>query len=222
MPTFVVVPVKGRLELTRCLVGQLATSSYESLLVLDNGSTDGTWDWLCRQPSSLHLEPVDARGLGIYAMWNLGVSLARRRAPLCNVAVLNNDIRVGPKFLDELSAGLRSRRDLWAVSANYDGREIDGVEYVRASFKSSGFAGFAFMARGEVFEAVSFDEGFGWWYGDDDFLAQIAARGGRVGIVGAATVEHVNGGGQTAQYDRERLSAIERDRRRMWSKWGHF
>lgn len=222
MPTFVVVPVKGRLDLTRSLVGQLARDAYDAIFVLDNGSRDETWNWLCSCPKSLALQAVDATDLGIYAMWNLGIRLARERSPVCNVAILNNDIRLGIHFLDHLAVGLRSSPALWAVSANYDGRRIEGVEYVQASFKSGGFAGFAFMTRGEIFDAVSFDEEFRWWYGDDDFLAQIEQSGGRVGIVGSATVEHVNGGGQTAQYTREMLITIERDRRRMWSKWHHF
>lgn len=222
MPTFVVVPVKGRLELTRSLVAQLARDPYDTIFVLDNGSGDGTWDWLSSTPHELALQAIDAKDLGIYAMWNLGIRLARERSPVCNVAILNNDIRVGRHFLDHLAAGLRSSDDLWAASANYDGRPIEGVEHVQASFKSGGFAGFAFMTRGEIFDAVSFDEEFRWWYGDDDFLAQIEQSGGRVGIVGAATVEHVNGGGQTAQYTREMLSTVERDRRRMWSKWHRF
>ncbi len=222
VPTFVVIPVRNRLDLTRRLVDQLAGSRYDALFVLDNGSEDGTWDWLQCQPLAVSVEPVDAVGLGIYAMWNLGIRLARQRAQLCDIAILNNDIQICPHFLDRLSAGLRSKPDLWAVSANYGAQPVEGLRYVRGSFKTGGLAGFAFMARGEIFDRLSFDEGFHWWYGDDDFVAQIESRGGRVGIVGSAAVEHVGGGGQTVRYTRARLGAIERDRRRMWSKWGHF
>jgi GT2 family glycosyltransferase len=115
-----------------------------------------------------------------------------------------------------------ARNGLWAVSPNYDGRVLSGLEYVRSTFKDGGLAGFAFMVRGEIFDQVSFDEAFSWWYGDDDFVAQVQAQGGRTGIVGEATVEHVGGGAQTVRYRQEVLAAIERDRRRMWSKWGHF
>lgn len=222
-PTFVVVPVKGRLPLTRHLVTQLAAEGgYEELFVLDNGSDDGTWDWLRRQQEQGRLEAVAAPALGIYELWNLGVQLARKRDPDPNVAIFNNDLRIGPRLLSRLAAGLRSAPDLCAVSPNYDGRAVKGVQYVHSTFKRQGLAGFAFMARGAVFDQVSFDETFEWWYGDDDFVAQLEARGGRVGIVGEASVEHIGGGAQTVQYTRERLAAMERDRRRMWAKWGHF
>ncbi len=223
VPTFVVIPVKERLELTRRLVDHLeAEGGYDELFVLDNGSCDGTAAWLRHRSVDTRITPVDAAGLSIYGLWNLGVRLARTRHPAGNIAILNNDIRPGPQFLDRLAAGLRSRPDLWVVSPNYDHRPVRGVEYVRSTFKRGGIAGFAFMARGEVFDEISFDEGFRWWYGDDDFVAQVRARGGRAGIVGDATVEHIGGGAQTVRYTPAVLADIERDRRRMWAKWRHF
>lgn len=223
VPTFVVIPVKDRLDLTRRLVDDLAgEGGYEVLFVLDNGSTDGTAAWLRRQPVPARIELVETPGLGIYGMWNLGVRLARARHSRSNIAVLNNDIRTGPDFLARLATGLRSQPDLWAVCPNYDRRPVRGVEYVRSTFKRGGLAGFAFMARGEVFDEISFDEGFRWWYGDDDFVAQVKARGGRAGIVGDATVEHIGGGAQSVRYTPAVLADIERDRRRMWAKWRHF
>jgi GT2 family glycosyltransferase len=108
------------------------------------------------------------------------------------------------------------------LSPNYDGRVLSGIQYVRTTFKGRGLAGFAFMVRGEVFDRVAFDKGFRWWYGEDDLVARIEAEGGRVGIVGDATVEHIGGGSQTIRYTPEVLAVIERDRRRMWAKWHHF
>jgi GT2 family glycosyltransferase len=223
VPTFVVIPVKERLDLTRPLVEHLAREGgYETLFVLDNGSGDGTAEWLRRRPVHTMVQGVDAAGLSIYGMWNLGVRLARDRHPSANVAILNNDIRPGPQFVSRLAAGLRSRPDLWVVSPNYDHRPVRGVQYVQSTFKRGGVAGFAFMARGEAFDEICFDEGFHWWYGDDDFVAQVEARGGRAGIVGEATVEHIGGGAQTVRYTPALLADIERDRRRMWAKWRHF
>jgi GT2 family glycosyltransferase len=155
-------------------------------------------------------------------MWNLGVRLARSRQAACNVAILNNDVALGPGVLVRLANALRSRSDLWVVSPNYDRRPLAGIQYVRSTFKHRGLAGFAFMGRGEILDRFAFDEGFNWWYGEDDFIARVVAAGGRVAIVGEANVEHIGGGSQTVRYTPDVLVAIERDRRRMWAKWGHF
>jgi GT2 family glycosyltransferase len=222
-PVHVVVPVLDHLDLTQDLLGDLwGQGGYETIMVFDNGSEPETRHWLAAQAAAGRIDLVDAAGWRLYRMWNDGVRRARERSPRCDVAILNNDLRLGPTFLSSLSSGLRSDAQLWAVSPAYDGREIDGVELVRGTYKEGGLAGFAFMVRGEVFDAIAFDEEFEWWFGDDDIVAQIESRGGKVGIVGATWVRHVNGGSQTL-LDRvptvwERL---QRDYEHMVDKWGH-
>lgn len=126
--------------------------------------------------------------------------LARARNPVCNVAIFNNDLRIGPRLVVRLAAGLRSAPDLWAVSPNYDRRPIQGVQYIRARPLPSPHGGTATTTSWPAFEA----------------------QGGRVGIVGDTTVEHIGGGAQSVRYTRDLLTAIERGRRRMWAKWSHF
>ena len=83
LPTFVVLPVKDRFELTASLVEQLAAQGgYETLFILDNGSTDGSTDWLRRRSATARLEVVEAPDRQIYELWNLGAGLARARAGL--------------------------------------------------------------------------------------------------------------------------------------------
>jgi GT2 family glycosyltransferase len=222
VPTYVVVPVRDRLELTRALVGDLVCQGgHDGLFVFDNGSTDGTACWLAREHARGTLVAVDAAGWTLHRMWNAGIRLARERDPACNIAILNNDLRLGPDFCRRLAAALRSEPDLVAVSPNYDGRPIDGVVHVTSTFKNGGLAGFAYMVRGEAFDHIAIDETLRWWYGDDDLVAQIAACGGRVGVTGATTVEHVNGGSQTITYTREVVYDLEHDLLHMLAKWGH-
>jgi GT2 family glycosyltransferase len=222
IPTYVVIPVLDHLDLTRALIGQLVEQEgHEALLVFDNGSTDGTTEWLHEQAERGVLEAVDAAGMTIHQMWNRGARIATARHPTCNVAILNNDLAIGPDFCHRLAGALRSHPSLWAVSPRYDDRAIEGVEYVSSTFKNGGLAGFAFMVRGEIFSRIDFDEELEWWYGDDDLVAQVEASGHRVGITGATTVEHVNGGSQTISYTQDKLLALEHDVLHMYGKWGH-
>jgi GT2 family glycosyltransferase len=211
------------LELTRDLLGDLwGQGGYETITVFDNGSGPETRQWLAAQAAEGRIDVVDATGWRLYRMWNEGVRRARERSPICDVAILNNDLRLGPRFLPSLAEGLRSASRLLAVSPTCNGRVVDGVEVVRGTYKSGGLAGFAFVVRGEAFDTLRFDERFEWWFGDDDLVAQIERCGGRVGIVGATWVHHVNGGSQT-MLDKvpEVWDRLLRDYEHMLAKWGH-
>ena len=223
VPTFVVVPVRDRLDLTCQLVAQLAVQGgHDGLFVYDNGSTDGTAAWLADEAARDTLVAVDAPGWTLHQMWGAGIAAARRWAPVCNIAVLNNDLVLGPDFCRRLAGALRSDPELDAVSPNYDGRPLGcGITYVTSTYKNGGLAGFAFMVRGEAFDAIAIDQDLRWWYGDDDLVAQIGARGRRVGLTGATTVEHIGGGSQSIVYTREVVYDVEHDLLRMLAKWGH-
>jgi GT2 family glycosyltransferase len=219
----VVVPVLDHLELTRDLLGDLwAQGGYDTITIFDNGSRQATRDWLAEQAKADRIDVVDADGWRLYRMWNEGVRRACQRSPVCDVAILNNDLRLGPRFLASLSATLRADPRLWAVSPTYDGRAVDGVELVGGTYKDGGLAGFAFMVRGEVFGPLGFDEEFEWWFGDDDLVAQIERCGGRAAITGDTWVRHVNGGSQTILGRvPEVYQLLRRDYARMLAKWGH-
>ncbi len=174
IPTYVVIPVKDNLPLTSALVAQLRDQGgYEAIFVIDNGSSDDTRAWLAARAARGDLVAIDASGMTLHQMWNDGIALSRALHPACNIAILNNNLRIGPGFLARLASALRTDPQLWAVSPNYDARPVDGVQYVTSTFKHAGLAGFAFMVRGEAFD----DEHFSWWYGDDDLVAQIHAQG---------------------------------------------
>jgi GT2 family glycosyltransferase len=166
------------------------------------------------------LHVLDGEGMSLLDMWTAGLTLARGLDPDGLVAFLNNDISIGPGFMSGLARALDNDPALWAVSPNYDGRAVDGVEYVTSTYKRNGLAGFAFMVRAAAFDSIAFDSDFEWWYGDDDLVAQVEAAGGKLGVVGDVSVEHVQGGSQSVRYSRDVLASLARDRARMLSKWG--
>ena len=220
-PVHVVIPMKDHLELTRSILDQLRQQGgYAGVFVYDNGSGPEAAAWLASVAGRDGIELVEAGGWGIYDMWQDGVDRARRRMPDTDIAILNNDLVIGPDFLGSLSRALHSDSKLWAVSPRYDGRAITGVEYVTGTFKACGLAGFAFIVRGGAFDHVAFDRGFRLWFGDDDLVAQIEALGHKVGITAATWVEHVGGGSQTLRRQRNVWEKLLRDHDRMVAKWG--
>jgi GT2 family glycosyltransferase len=218
----VVIPVKDNPAMTGWVLGQLeAQGEASKIIVIDNGSGPEMRRWLAQRSGRGAIWVIDAPGTSLAHMWRLGATAATTWDGDGHVAFLNNDVSIGPRFLSTLSQALEDDDALWAVSPNYDGRPIDGVEYVTSTFRRGGMAGFAFMIRRAVFGRIAFDQQFEWWYADDDLVAQIESGGGKIGIAGGASVEHLGGGSQTVRYTPEVLETIERDRARMIAKWGH-
>lgn len=219
-PVVVIVPVLDQLHHTRSLLEQLVDQGgYERLLVFDNGSGPETAEFLAVCDGTAGIEVFDAAGWHLHAMWQDGVD--RARTVDCDIAILNNDLRLGPCFLTSLSESLCSDPALWAVSPRYDNRAIEGIEYVSGTFKDGGLAGFAYMVRGEAFDHVAFDPSFHWWFGDDDLVAQIEQCGHKVALTSATWVEHVGGGSQTLKTRDDLWPQLAADWLSMLRKWGH-
>ena len=219
--TYVVIPVKDRLDLTKQIIRDLrAQGGYDGLFVFDNGSRKDTREWLAKQD----VEVFDAAGANIHQMWNAGIKEAVARWPKANVAILNNDLKIGPDFLSGLSGALRAADELVAVGPNYDGREIEGpIQPVRGISANrydgtGGLPGFAFMVKGEMFAMgfPGFDENLSWWYGDNDFCLNADQRGLIYALVRDATVEHIGGGSQSGAPDPQEIAT---DRAYFEAKW---
>jgi GT2 family glycosyltransferase len=222
-PTFVVIPMKDRLDLTLPLLDQLREQGgYDKVLLFDNGSSPETKAALAELDRP-DVVVFDADGLNIHQMWNRGMDEAKRRAWQSNVAILNNDLEIGPNFLAGLAGPLRSDPLLAAVCPNYDGRGGSGIQYVEDICADrydgmGGLAGFAFMLTSE--SGYRFPEKLQWWYGDADLMNTILYAGSRAGIVLDVTVEHVGGGGQTGKWsDPTVRPLLDADRATHLAKW---
>jgi GT2 family glycosyltransferase len=218
--SYAVIPQKDKLELTDHVVEQLLReNACEGIFVMDNGSDQKALNAQKARYTGRHEVTFrSCAGRNIHQMWNEGVAEARTRArgDLFNVAILNNDLDLGPHFIKRLASALRADSMLWAVCPNYDGRRGSGVDYVRGTYPS-GMSGFAFMLKGEAFDKP-FDEEYQWWYGDTDFAINVMVKGYKVGMVFGCKVEHLDGGSQTAG-DSDRDAIIAADKTRFFAKW---
>jgi GT2 family glycosyltransferase len=126
MLTSVIIPCWNALGLTRVCLKQLVrrtTQPYE-LIVIDNGSVDGTGDWLedfrretlrdnlRGTPQRVHVISNN-KNRGYPAAMNQGI-----RSALGGLLLFgNNDVAVTPRWLENMQAALRSRPSVGAVSA---------------------------------------------------------------------------------------------------------
>jgi GT2 family glycosyltransferase len=112
-PIDVVVPVHNRWELTKsCLEHLRAQTVRHTVIVIDNGSTDGT-------PGRLRESFADVRlvelgdNLGFPVACNRGVAAGNGEI----VVLLNNDVDCRPDFLERLVAPLLDDERLGSVAA---------------------------------------------------------------------------------------------------------
>ena len=181
----VVVPVYNEVESIPELVGQVESaleplgSSYE-LIVVDDGSTDGTWDALSRlradHPRLVGIRLAVNRGQTPALM--AGFDASRGRVVVTLDGDLQNDPADIPRLLEELDRGYeivsgwrKERRDGFllrrvpSIAANWISRHLTGL-----SIHDNGCALKAY--RGEVLRSVSLYSEF------HRFIVPLAQMGG--------------------------------------------
>lgn len=106
----VVIPSRnGRELLAACLPG---LTNADEIVVVDNGSSDGTVEWLAEHYPVVLVEH-SAEPLAFAAAMNLGI----RRTHFSHVCALNNDMVVEPGFLEALRSAFHSVPELFCSSA---------------------------------------------------------------------------------------------------------
>lgn len=153
--SIVIVTWNGRSLLERCLPS-VAASHYPDfeIIVVDNGSSDGTADWLRAHYPAVRVLALDTN-LGFCGGNNAGI--AASSAPY--VVLLNNDVEVHPDWLTPLVAWLEADSTCAAVQPKllqYDWR--DAFEYAGASGGFLDAFGYPFT-RGRLFASLESDTG---------------------------------------------------------------
>src|SRR6185437_16508227 len=89
----------NNLDLTkRCLESIKTQDVPWTLFVFDNGSTDGTGDWLMDQGMNGMTHP---QNIGVSCGWNIGINFSFENGAT-HVLVVGNDTVLPPWFLREL------------------------------------------------------------------------------------------------------------------------
>ena len=231
----IVVNHNQRQLLRRCLLslGAQSFTNFE-ILVVDNGSTDGSRD-LANDQSLLRAQWIRNPGnAGFCAAVNQGIKIARGSY----IALLNNDAEARPDWLRALVESLERRPAAgMAASKILNGRDpaildkaghliyADGQNRGRGSGERDRGQydrveevawpdGCAALYRRELFDQIGgFDEDF-FAYGDDAELGLRARIGGWKCVYAPGAIVHHRLGSTLGQYSEQRIFLIERNR--LW------
>ena len=231
--TVIVVNLDGAELLPACLdsLRMLDYDGDRSVVVVDNGSTDGSVELLADGYPEVVVLPQGAN-TGFARAVNTGV----RAAPGERVALLNNDMRVEPRWLSELSRHLDRATGTVCVGGVITSSDGITVDFADASIAFNGMGdqpgfgtplasvdlndgddllfacGGSMLVDREVFLDVGgFDESFFAYYEDVDFGWRLNLAGYRVALAAGARSFHLHHGtaGRFPRYQRELL--IERN-----------
>jgi len=219
----VILTWNGRELLLECLKhAELSDYRPLSIVVVDNGSTDGTAEDVRRLHPGVHIVSMGWNA-GVSGGRNAGVRYAEEHLDPEYIIFLDNDTQVEPDAVSELvaaacrheNAGLvapkafRKKGDSLLLSAGgmhfhpFTGviRDVAGGEIDRGQYDLprdvQACAGYAFLVRRAVFRRIGlFDETFnpyGWE--DVDFSLRAAEAGFRIVYAPRSVVYHAGGRG---------------------------
>ena len=235
--TSIIIATYNQLACTQaCLESiRMRTDEPYEVIVVDNGSTDGTPAFLKQYPE-ITLIPNQANR-GFPAAMNQGLRAARGR----NLLLLNNDTVVTTGWLTRLLGALHSEPCIGVVGPVSN--QVSGPQQIPVTYQnlsqldsfawqhgkrfsglvepSARLVGFCLLFRREVLERIGvLDERFGvGCFEDDDYCLRARQAGFETVIANDAFVHH--SGSQTFRHsavDLDRL--MSRNRRKFEEKWG--
>lgn len=238
--TSIIIPTYNGLPLLQRLVQSIykytdrKETPYE-LIVVDNGSTDGTCDW-CAIQRITFVSLAENKGFPVAC--NKGLRIASGD----QLMLLNNDIVASPNWLANLSAGLAAEPSIGMAGpvTNYASGiqqvqyEFDGLdEFMRIAEEVNRPApsnrervmrlvGLCMLFKREVYEKIGeLDERFSpGHYEDDDYCLRIRMHGYGLMLCRNALIYH-EGSASFRQAGADSLQQlVDRNRQLFIEKWG--
>ena len=225
MSAALVIPVLNQLAYTqgcvRCLEADIAAGVQ--VVIVDNGSSDGTKEWLAAQSSITVLRNDENRGCA--AAWNQGVAAA---GTADWIVILNNDVLLPGGWLAAL-LGAADEHGLDVVCSAMRERDLnyefadyarDFMQRMRNVVRRGGTHGVCFAVRRAVFAKIGlFDEAFRiGQYEDGDFFRRATNAGFHLGSTGACFLHHFGSITQNALSDSAGLRPYEAENRAYYRK----
>jgi GT2 family glycosyltransferase len=204
-----------------------------TLMIVDNGSTDGSVEMVREHWPDVRLVEIE-ENVGVARALNRGIEESDTEL----VALLNNDIELEPRWLEELVAALLQHPDAASASGKllrFDRRDVidaagDGMRWSSAAFNRgagqhdsgqfdrpepvfSACAGAALYRRAAFEDVGPFDEDFFAYLEDIDWSLRAQLRGYASRFVPAAVAYHMRGA--TTRGARNRYRVMQR-RNQIW------
>lgn len=218
----VLILTRNCLELTkRCLVSVIHQDVGVDVMFIDNGSTDGTVEWIkereIAKPGGNVTVAIQSENLGVSRGWNLGLYYYFSSPWMCDhILVINNDVVLPPWFYSTLIAGDADFVSGISVNEIQEVKPCGGTMSPHPDFS-------AFLITKKCWETVGqFDEGMKFYASDLDYHIRAHRKG--IHLYGAAVPFYHERSSTLKLATPEERAEIEaqanRDRAYLKKKWG--
>lgn len=225
MKADIIIPVRNQLAFTqKCLWSiEAHTVAPYQLTVVDNGSTDGTADylWGLEREMSLRIITNDAN-LGFARAVNQGIEAGE--GPY--IVLLNNDVKVPQGWLETLIEAMESDERIGAMGVlstaktqgTWEGKFEDTGVKILTKYKLGALPYCCVILRRKALDDVGLlDEEFFLYGEDDDLNLRLMQAGWKLAIHTSIIVKHAHGATSKAEgLQHYRKAAFER----IMEKWG--
>ena len=222
----IIIPAINCLEYSKKTIESIQTKHDYEIIFMDNGSTDGTKQWLqSRHDIISYFNPVVK---GLAGLWNMAIKRAIDDG--CSLfLVLNNDIVLSKNAIDNMVEKMETEKYVMVTGVNdqtilpeeminlkkeYDPNEPDN-EHPDFS---------CFMINKKTIEKIGwFDDNYCVaYFEDNDYAARIGLSGEKAVSTISATYYHY--GSKTVQENKDMheiiKNAFEKNKEYFKSKWG--
>lgn len=196
MKASIIIPAYNNLEYTKQCVRSIEKNTpaglYE-IIAVDNGSQDGTSQWLAGQKFRSIINPSN---LGVAKAWNMGCQAASGEY-LC---IINNDILTPAGWLEPLLAIYEKTKGAGIISPGTRWGELDydfdsyAAKYMKKmkGVRQKGFGGWCMLISAARYREIGvFDERFDKGIGEDtDYYLRLKQKGCESYICGDSFIHH--------------------------------
>jgi len=203
----IIVPVLNCLEYTRSFIQKLKIKRDYRLIVINNGSTDGTMGYLKYYSRTKEITIIDyPQNMGVAYAWNTGIKYAIENFDSKYFFIPNNDIILYPKTVERMIEAFDNKDVVLTTALNINNGEPfpDNIDKIDDMFgdeitEKPDFS--CFMISKECVEKVGmFDENFyPAYFEDNDYHYRIKKAGLKAIKTNRAVFYHF--GSQTIKND---------------------
>jgi N-acetylglucosaminyl-diphospho-decaprenol L-rhamnosyltransferase len=192
----IVVPVLNKIHYTKqCIRDLISTVNKNTEIVfIDNGSTDGTKEFLSQQNDIIVVSNTENKGCA--SAWNQGIRKCKGEW----ITILNNDVRLPAGWLDNLlSTAIEKKLDIISpgmregtLNYNLADYSLNYIKKMHNTYREWTPSGVCFAVKRSVFSKVGlFDENFHiGQYEDADFFRRCKNYKLNMGITGSSFIHH--------------------------------